>query len=87
MIAAQVVSAQTFSLLFYQLHSPWWVGWVVFGLSNSLVVVFAFLGPVIYKNEARGMSGVMFSSPPTLVLSCRTGRWYLWILVLDHLWI
>lgn len=49
-----VVSAQTFCLLFFQLHSPRWVGWVVLGFSNGLVVMFAFLGPAIYRTEAKG---------------------------------
>lgn len=49
-----VVSVQTFSLLFFQLHSPRWVGWVVLGFSNGLVVMFAFLGPAVYKTKAQG---------------------------------
>jgi hypothetical protein len=51
---AQVVSAQTFSLLFYQLHSPRWVVWVVLGLANTLVVMFTFLGPIVYMDEVKG---------------------------------
>ena len=53
-MTAQVISTQTFCLLFYQLHSPRWVGWVVLGFANALVVMFTFLGPAIYKTSARG---------------------------------
>ena len=54
LIAAQVISAQTFSLLFYQLHSPRWVGWVVLGLANGLMIMLTFLGSAMYKTKANG---------------------------------
>lgn len=49
-----VVSVQTFCLLFYQLQSPRWVGYTVLGFANSLVIIFTFLGPVVYKNKPGG---------------------------------
>ncbi|KAF9653007.1 hypothetical protein BDM02DRAFT_3183333 [Thelephora ganbajun] len=49
-----VISAQTFCLLFYQLHSPRWVGWVVLGLANGLMVMLIFLGPAVYRTKADG---------------------------------
>lgn len=51
---AQIISTQTFCLLFYQLHSPRWVVWVILGFANGLVVMFTLLGPAIYKTKARG---------------------------------
>ena len=53
-MTVQVISAQTFFLLFYQLHLPWWVVWVVLVFSNGMVVMFAFLGPGIYKTMDGG---------------------------------
>jgi hypothetical protein len=45
---------QTFSLLFYQLHSPRWVGWVVLGFTNGLMIMLTFLGPAIYRTKTNG---------------------------------
>jgi len=49
-----VISAQTFCLLFYQLQSPRWVGWVVLGSVNALMVVLTVLGPASYKTMTNG---------------------------------
>ena len=51
---AQVISVHTFCLLFYQLHSPRWVGWIVFILVNGILVMLTFLGPVVYKTDTTG---------------------------------
>ena len=51
---AQVISIQTFCLLFYQLHSPRWVGWTVLIIVNGLLITLTFLGPVIYKTKTTG---------------------------------
>jgi len=37
--------------LFYQPHPPRWVGWVVFGFTNGLTIMFTFLGPAIYRTS------------------------------------
>ena len=49
-----MISAQTFCLLFYQFQSPRWVGWVVLGFVNGLMVMLTFLGPAIYRTNANG---------------------------------
>lgn len=54
MTARQVISAQTFCLLFYQLRSPRWVVWVVLVFASALVVMFTLIGPVAYRNNANG---------------------------------
>jgi len=49
-----VIAGQTFSLLFYQLHSPRWVGWAVLGFTNALLIMLIFLGPAVYKTKTNG---------------------------------
>ena len=84
-MVAQVISVQTFCLLFYQLHSPRWVAWIVLGFVNGFMIMLTFLGPGIYKTKTNGaFCGCRHFSLLTAVLSCGMNRWYLLILVLDH---
>ena len=50
-MVVQVISVQTFCLLFYQLQAPRWVGWVVLGSATALTATLTLLGPAIYGGD------------------------------------